>query len=126
MFKDVSIVMKSSMSEGVTRKEWSVYRPGFGAVAVWAVFTPDAEYPLSKVYGGLEMHYEKPPYYMDGRAPSNDHCTNLLCRPCWHDGSTLQFEERYKEWVQYATDEEMLRSVAFELDSRSGKSDDYD
>ena len=44
--------------------------------------------------GGIEMHYRQPPRYLAHTPPSQDQCW-ILHGPCWHDGSSLQAEERW-------------------------------
>jgi hypothetical protein len=82
------------------------YNPSapFGAQHIWSVLAAQAglhlwirETPESKdqpVYGGLEIHWRQPPDYMADDAPSQDHCW-LLKAPCWHDGSSLQAEQKW-------------------------------
>jgi len=43
--------------------------------------------------GGIEYHWATAPDYMDADNPSHEYCW-LLNKPCWHDGSSLQFSER--------------------------------
>jgi len=52
-----------------------------------------------KPSGGIELHYQIPPDYMDDQAPSHQDCW-LLNSPCWHDGSSLAIEP-YKENMDY-------------------------
>lgn len=44
--------------------------------------------------GGIEIHYRVPPKYMSQDAPSEDCCWLIRC-PCWHDGSSLQAQEKW-------------------------------
>lgn len=48
---------------------------------------PDMQY-----FGGLEIHYRRPPAYKSEDAPSQDNCW-LLGGPCWHDGMSLYARE---------------------------------
>jgi hypothetical protein len=43
---------------------------------------------------GLEMHYRRPPKYMNDCAPSHAKCF-LLEGPCWHDGTSLYAQEYF-------------------------------
>ncbi len=63
-----------------------------GAVHIWATVAPDRSYYGHYHYGGIEMHFKSPPKYMEDHKPSHEHCW-VLNGPCWHDGSSLQFEE---------------------------------
>lgn len=65
-----------------------------GGVHVWASqYKPSKDAP-PEYTGGIEVHYRTPPSYMADQPPSHDECF-LLKAPCWHDGSSLQFEERW-------------------------------
>jgi len=48
--------------------------------------------------GGIEYHWATAPDYMDAEKPSHEHCW-LLGKPCWHDGSSLQFSEQIAPWL---------------------------
>lgn len=67
-----------------------------GAVHIWGVLKDGDEFgdPHDRLYGGIEAHYRSPPAYMADRPPSHDHCW-ALDAPCWHDGSSLQFQENF-------------------------------
>ena len=55
-----------------------------GAVQVWREF----DKTRSKYYGGVEVHMRH-----GAGEPDQSYCS-LLGGPCWHDGSTMAFEER--------------------------------
>ena len=61
-----------------------------GAIHIWGNRTAWESRP--EWIGGIECHYSAAPEYMDPDKPSHDHCW-LLGKPCWHDGSSLQFSE---------------------------------
>ena len=63
-----------------------------GAVHVWATAAPESNLFSHYHYGGIEVHHKTPPDYMEDREPSHERCW-ILDAPCWHDGSSLQFEE---------------------------------
>ena len=51
---------------------------------------------LPRFSGGIEIHYRAPPDYMSDQPPSQERCWAFEHgSPCWHDGSSLQAEERY-------------------------------
>lgn len=119
---DVSVVIKRKI-----QREWSVYRPGFGAVSIWASPRPDdyhSSFRDEKWFGGVEVHYEKQPKYSNKSEPSQPACMSLLGLPCWHDGSSLLFTERYAHRIDDATDDEMLNAAAYELDRRQADEED--
>ena len=66
-----------------------------GAVDVWMTDNRGAypdQNPNYAVYGGVEMHSRTKLY--DQEKPNHKECW-LLDGPCWHDGSSLQFQERF-------------------------------
>jgi len=72
---------------------WAV-RGKHGGVHVWAkkMNAEAARISGSKFYGGIEVHRARPAEYDDPANPSHDECW-LINAPCWHDGSSLKFEE---------------------------------
>lgn len=47
--------------------------------------------------GGIERHSATRRDY-DSESPSHDHCW-LIGKPCWHDGSSLQFSEQVAPYL---------------------------
>lgn len=80
------------------RGDWTAYGVvgSEGGVQVWWQPVPHvAALDGRDVFGGVEYHYRTPPSYRIGSEPDNTECF-LLQAPCWHDGSSLQFTERYE------------------------------
>lgn len=80
---------------------------------MWSVLGPDCGIhlslkmtPFDKWVGGIEFHRG---FMVPGdRAPDHINCW-LIGRPCWHDGSSLQVEERWIPlWEANIGDHEMM------------------
>jgi hypothetical protein len=78
----------------IARYVWAVKGPR-GGVHVWAqrVSEKAAQISGTRYYGGIEVHRATPAEYDDPAKPSHDECW-LIGKPCWHDGSSLQFSEQ--------------------------------
>lgn len=65
-----------------------------GAIDVWMQYLPkdSPQYSGYNFYGGIEVH-KRTPFYYSEKEPHHKNCW-LLGGPCWHDGSSLQFEEQ--------------------------------
>ncbi len=59
-------------------------------------------------FGGVEIHYAKPPDHLHEKIPSHDHCW-LLDGPCWHDGSSTHASEVWiPRWLGCRGDNELM------------------
>jgi hypothetical protein len=72
-----------------------------GGVHVWAQSMCDeaAKISGSRYYGGIEVHRATPHEYDNPAEPSHDECW-LIGKPCWHDGSSLQFSEQVLPMIE--------------------------
>ena len=79
---------------------WGV-RGKMGGVHVWAQRMNDqaAEISGCRYYGGIEVHRATPSEYDDPTKPDHYECW-FINGPCWHDGSSLQFERQIKPMIQ--------------------------
>jgi hypothetical protein len=84
------------------RHEWSLSN-GKGAISIWASYLNVLGF--ESWYGGIERHGAAPPKHNPDEAPSQEHC-HLLNGPCWHDGSSLQFENQIKGVLPKQGDED--------------------
>ena len=79
---------------GTERHVWSVKNER-GGLHVWA-HQHDDDYRMKwgqRYWGGIEMHSPRPLHEGQEGKPHHDKCW-LLGVPCWHDGSSLQFDEQ--------------------------------
>lgn len=61
-----------------------------------------ADYDM--IYGGIEAHYARKPHHHDF-CGHHDPCWVFGDKPCWSDGSSLQFSENFQnEWGLCALD----------------------
>lgn len=76
------------------RHTWK-YVSAKGGVHIWAQeVKPELRGVLfDKFYGGIEVHWRKKPDWVSRDEPDHAHCW-VLDAPCWHDGSSLQFDEQ--------------------------------
>jgi hypothetical protein len=84
-----------------------------GALEFWYA-GDNLNYPLS----GLETHYRTPPSYMADKKPSNKIC-QILCAPCWHDGSSMAGIDFYNTHVfarGKIDDEKIFEALASKFD----------
>lgn len=79
-----------------------------GGVHIWAQFKERDRWG-DICYGGIECHSRTPFDYMGkDEEPSHAKCW-LLNSPCWHDGSSLYFDENFKSLVeQHENDPDFL------------------
>ena len=90
------------------RFEWRLLGAA-GAITLWANASNKVDVGI---YGGIEKHSCTPPRGSHD-APSPLTCEVLGNRPCWHDGSSLYFEENVKpSWRFPATPEDHARMFA--------------
>ena len=80
-----------SENEREPRHVWTAVGAS-GGVHIWATEKSDDMVRSfgGRFYGGIECHWRKPRY--DTAGPDHDNCW-LLNGPCWHDGSSLYFDE---------------------------------
>lgn len=73
---------------------WAV-RGRLGGVHVWAQRASQSTERITgrRYYGGIEIHCAAPGEYDDPAQPSHRDCW-LIGAPCWHVGSSLQFDEQ--------------------------------
>ena len=72
-----------------------------GGCHIWAQFTVPNELNPDGFYGGIEVHHPTKVYeFLPDEAPIEE-CW-LTGKPCWPDGSSLQFEERIKPMIRTA------------------------
>ena len=77
---------------GTQNHTWSVISGAAGLhLHIHGHKVPDREIAW---HGGIEIHYRNPPSWSNGCAPTSDDCWLLKC-PCWHDGSSLEVDERW-------------------------------
>lgn len=60
------------------------------------------QYCIIKDFGhtaGLEVHWVKPPSFMDASKPSHENCP-WLGKPCWHDGTSTYAQEHYVPLIE--------------------------
>lgn len=88
--EEVRFVVRTDM-EGGKRLSWSLVGKS-GAIEAWCRDTPKYR-ALNYDMGGIEMHAAAEPEGWYGDGPSHDDCTILDGRACWHDGSSLAWEE---------------------------------
>lgn len=91
------------------RKRWTWSLVGeHGGVHIWAQFCEASESAFGeKCYGGVEVHYRKPPYEHSEGTPHHEYCW-LLEGPCWHDGSSLYFSEQLQPIIEMTDRPERL------------------
>ena len=72
-----------------------------GGVHVWAQRMSDRAAKIfgTRYYGGIEVHRATPGQYDDPAEPSHTDCW-LIGGPCWHDGSSLQFDEQVRPMIE--------------------------
>ena len=73
------------------RHDWSL-KGGRGGVHIWARTSKLPGWP-TEWFGGCECHTPHTPEHDPQAAPSHEECW-LLKGPCWHDGSSLMFNEQ--------------------------------
>jgi hypothetical protein len=83
-----------SVRDGHERHDW-IASGGHGAINIWAEPHSTRSYG-ERWFGGIECHSPKPLYESDNDKPHHELCW-LLLKPCWHDGSSLQFSEQVEE-----------------------------
>lgn len=59
-------------------------------VNAWA---SDPQWCDGRWIGGIEVHWPTTPEWAAAEKPHHEHCW-VLGKPCWHDGSSLQFSEQ--------------------------------
>lgn len=97
---------------GLSRHVWSVVGPK-GGWHIWSQETPLTSPIWGATYGGVEVHHMKRPYgHSPEKAPIKD-CWLTGC-DCWPDGSSLQYEEFYKEIIEITSDKTSLNEFMFE------------
>lgn len=106
---------------GTVRHIWSVYGARMGVHLHISDLGEEraAKYADGRRYsGGIELHYRTPPDYMRDQAPASKACW-LIGGPCWHDGSSLQADERWIPLWQSAPHdhERMFLMLQCELDA---------
>lgn len=96
---------------GAWDHRWSIADEKNGALEFWyREREGDMDYPCA----GLEAHYRKPPNYMNDKKASHEVC-QILCAPCWHDGSSLAGSDFYEVHIQHnrsVSDEQIFRDLA--------------
>ena len=77
---------------------WSIKgdRGGIHVNAWWSDFGGRSDHWI----GGVEGHSPVPQEYSPDSPPSQEHCW-LLEKPCWHDGSSLQFSEQIAPYLPH-------------------------
>lgn len=79
---------------GRDQHTWSLNGPRGGIhVAAWESSGWRDEHWM----GGIEGHSPTPREY-ESEKPSHEHCW-LIGKPCWHDGSSLQFSEQIAPYL---------------------------
>ena len=79
-----------SIRDGRERHDWIAHGT-LGAINIWAEPTAPT-WRDEHWFGGIECHSAERQDYMSEK-PSHELCW-LLLKPCWHDGSSLQFSEQ--------------------------------
>lgn len=87
--KDIRFAHEVSIREGRLTYQWSITgsRGGIHVHGWWSESSFRSDW-----LGGIEGHSPTRREY-DSEEPSHEHCW-LLHGPCWHDGSSLQFNEQ--------------------------------
>ncbi len=114
---DLKFKYESVQNRRDLRHIWSVVGPA-GGIHFWAEKSSCTEFGR-EYYGGVEIHYRKPPEYMDAESPTHDECW-LLGQACWHDGSSLYAQEVWIPfWLAFKGDNEMIfRKLKREYEQR--------
>ena len=92
---------RAFMQFGYWRKTWWV-RGQHGAIELQCTDygkERNTKHFQDRFSGGVETHFAVAPEYMAGDAPSHNKCTQLGDHPCWHDGSSMAFDE-FKHLVE--------------------------
>jgi len=76
--------------EGVLERESYVYSTPAGAIELWR--TPSVGTYGSDYYGGVETHSAKQLYDFSPQ-PSHENCRHTPTGKCWHDGSSMAFDQ---------------------------------
>jgi len=96
-----------------------------GALHLWAEKSASC-YAFNRCgwFGGLEIHRTEPSEYQKNDPPHHEDCW-LLCGPCWHDGSSLVFDEVWLPFWQARPDdhERVLAHLRREADEAFEKGD---
>lgn len=87
----MSWAYKEIISTGRLYHQWELTgeRGGIHVSAWWS----ESTFCSDKWMGGIEGHSPIPQSEYDSGKPSQEHCW-LIDKPCWHDGSSLQFREQ--------------------------------
>jgi hypothetical protein len=100
--KAARLIFKTRIDEDGNRYSWSVHDDR-GGIEAWVTENVEVR-RLMFCTGGVETHYATRPkdfYRDDDGEPCHDRCPVLDGEPCWHDGSSILFNEMFEAaWVR--------------------------
>lgn len=96
--EDMAWTYKETVRAGRLYHQWELVGPR-GGIHVWAQWHV-SDWSGDNWLGGIEGHSPISQSAYDDGKPSQQHCW-LIGKPCWHDGSSLQFSEQISPMLPY-------------------------
>jgi len=84
-------VYKRSLMAGRWYHSYGVLFPDGAMEVQYTKSLGDGKWP-DEYFGGVEIHYKNAPDYMSHKEANHKYC-DYIGGPCWHDGSSLAFDQ---------------------------------